>query len=133
MVKKCEKCGKDFKAVRKERRFCSLDCSRQEPHRNKKCNFCGGQHTKIGLFCSRKCYDASRGTQSYVLSCLNCGTSIHTTRKNQKYCCVACANVGKSYLHECKNCGKLHRQPHGNEQFCSWLCYTKYPRGKRKS
>jgi len=63
LVKTCELCGGEFKAVRRTRRFCSRECSSRrarpkKPRLGKICEFCGEKYKTLNSdrrFCSHEC------------------------------------------------------------------------------
>lgn len=116
----CKVCGTVFKSKHPNRKYCSNKCSakvnlKPDLVHGIECNNCGKEFsrtrariraTKVGQFCTRKCWDEYNSKMK--------------AEKSHKW---------KSNLIPCKQCGeKVLRQPNETENrkqvFCSHICYS---------
>lgn len=128
----CPHCGKEFKLIKylnKHINNCSLNSKNI-----KICPKCGKEHTKQGLYCSRKCANSKKHSEKtkkkikeslktynrninnfvvddYKYKCLNCDKEFKPRRKNQRFCCLKCAS---GWFYNNSETGKQNRKELSN-------------------
>lgn len=130
---KCAECGKEFKAVRSDSKFCSKACRKKSTVRN------------LNQWHEDHKYGQGRHIQTTTFVCKVCGKSFTPKNMNQKCCSVECSaehyrqfketqnkgerKVGK-YKKRCKWCGKEFYGRTDREQYCSHECAYSYNQRK---
>lgn len=143
----CKNCGKQFKYYTGSSKgvFCSNECYKQ--FYSKKILTCKNCNKKFKvqrgssqIFCSRKCYEASRKIERINIKCSICKKVIHSSKQkvekyHQKYCSVKCASIGKKKERinkKCLECGKEFEDYFlGKHIFCSKECWRKNSRREK--
>lgn len=121
-VKHCEYCGKIFIPVRKERKFCSIECknnslrNKTRPNNmttliSKQCKYCNNyfttrRHTQ--KFCNSKCMKNYNNTYLNEKVCPTCKEIFKPKRRKQQFCSIKCSKPRKNkyYINICISCNK---------------------------
>ena len=136
ITKECKCCGKEFKANRKRRKYCSQECSNNAQRTGEylECEYCGEEfyvkksHVNEAKFCSKECKDKSRKAGEYI-HCENCGEEFYVPPRQlgeRKYCSWECSKTGE--YKECAFCGKkiyVQDKDLNEKNYCSRQCYGK--------
>lgn len=122
----CIICGKKFKTIRKETKYCSSKCSSKSQERKLivKCYVCGKEKQIIPsqldgqerFFCSKECnkkwrseYYKNENNPGYKpkikCTCDNCGKEFYKTKSKferceKHYCSVECQHIGNAFILE---------------------------------
>lgn len=112
--KRCEVCGELFKAVSKDQRYCSYDCSgfARRKRIRRQCAHCGKQFEAkasevrkgAGRFCSKDCWYASKTLPPIKRRCPTCNQAftiqpyeLNTPRRIARYCSRECYMSSPSF------------------------------------
>src|SRR5574343_615251 len=132
MIKTCPTCEKEFSAHQKATIYCCSKCYHDATFRGVfvTCPTCGKKSRRSPtnadrVFCSRKCYDASRAAKYVTKLCPVCGQQF-TVRaivaNRYTVCSRACRTADTRYV-TCKRCGKVFTgKTDHNRGFCSEEC-----------
>lgn len=121
-VKSCEYCNKDFVPVRKERKFCSVECKnnylKNKPRPNnvttlifKQCEYCNNSFTTrryTQKFCNSECMKNYNNTYLYEKPCPTCNKIFKPKRREQEFCSIKCSKPRQNiyFVNTCISCSE---------------------------
>ena len=143
----CKQCGKEYKADRDTRLYCSVACYNKSKHIliSKTCKHCGASFSVLPhdinkrQYCSYECRHKAQEKLT-IQVCSFCGKeySINWAGNHRKYCSIECSDKAKDtrITVNCAVCGKPYlARPHNLEnglgKYCSNECRYASKRDKK--